>query len=288
MKPALDRKTSLVVFSLSLGLVVAGCNVAPLWEDRQVPSGAVSANLQVSNKTDGPVDIVVANAQEVDLVEAVVKHRLAYHRSLRQLQTYYEQHGFAHKESWAAFELKGLKSVKAFRYLLDAEVPEMALRPDTRIKEADTLYEQGLELMKKGGHNVPALYREDLMVEAARVFRALIEKYPNSDKIDDAAFMCGEIHKEYLPDQELLAVKWYERAWTWDPATPHPARFQAAVVYDYRLHDRDRALELYHEVLRHESSKGSNVRFATRRIHELTASEPKTDYRSARADRRTG
>ena len=288
MKPALDRKTALVVFSLSLGLALAGCNVDPLWEDRQVPSGAVLANPQGTNTAADPVDIVVANAQEVDLVEAVVKHRLAYHRSLSQLHAYYDQHGFAHKESWAAFELKGLKSVKAFRYLLDAEVPEAALRPDTSIEEADTLYEEGLALMKKGGHGVPALYREDLMIQAARVFRDLIEKYPQSDKIDDAAFMCGEIHKEYLPNQELLAVKWYERAWTWDPATPHPARFQAAVVYDYRLHDRDRALELYHDVLRHETSKGSNVRFATRRIHELTASEPSTDYRSARADRRTG
>ncbi len=83
--------------------------------------------------------------------------------------------------------------------------------------------------------------------------------------------MCGEIHKEYLPGQEELAVKWYERAWTWDPRTPHTARFQAAVVFDYRLHDRDRALELYKSVVRDESHDRSNLRFATRRIRELTS-----------------
>ena len=108
------------------------------------------------------------------------------------------------------------------------------------------------------------------MIEAAGVFRELIETYPNSDKIDDAAFWLGEIHKEYLKDQEQIAVQWYERSFAWDPATPHSARFQAAVVYDYRLHDRDRALELYRLVLAEETSKRSNVDFATRRIEQLT------------------
>jgi hypothetical protein len=68
-----------------------------------------------------------------------------------------------------------------------------------------------------------------------------------------------------------LAVKWYERAWTWNPDTPHPARFQAAVVYDYRLHNRARALELYHAVLEHETADDKNARFATRRIGELSS-----------------
>jgi TolA-binding protein len=139
-----------------------------------------------------------------------------------------------------------------------------------QIKEADALYEKGLELMRRGGHGVPVIYRQDRMIEAAETFRDLIKRFPSSDKIDDAAFLCGEIHKEYLPGQEQIAVKWYERTWTWNPETPHPARFQAAVVYDYRLHDRNRALELYQSVVRNESANKSNVRFATRRIHELT------------------
>ena len=101
----------------------------------------------------------------------------------------------------------------------------------------------------------------------------MISKYPSSDKIDDAAFYCGEIYKEYFKDQEEIALKWYERTWTWDPQTPHPARFQAAVVCDYRLRDRDRALELYQAVLTEEPNDKSNLRFATRRIRKLTAGE---------------
>lgn len=271
----------LLVVLVGVGVLHVGCNIGGLWADRQLPAGAQRANFGGAGD-DHSVDISVTDAQEVDLVEQLVTHRLAYRRTLANLRVYYERHGYAHKESWAAHELKGLNTVNMFRYLMDAEIPSEELRPQASIPEADALYEKGLELMTQGGHGVPALYRQDKMIQAAKVFRSLIESYPQSDKIDDAAFMCGEIHKEYLPGQERIAVRWYERAWTWDPETPHNARFQAAVVYDYRLHDRDRALELYQAVLKEESRDRSNVRFATRRIHELTA-----DGRSGLADRRS-
>jgi hypothetical protein len=41
-------------------------------------------------------------------------------------------------------------------------------------------------------------------------------------------------------------------------------------VYDYRLHDRDRALELYQQVLTQETGDANNVNFAVRRIAALT------------------
>jgi tetratricopeptide (TPR) repeat protein len=250
-----------------------GCNVDRAWPDRQAPVGMnpTASNADVGLSSDGDIDVVIADVQEVDLIEAVVSHRSLYHRNLAQLREYYEQHGYATKEKWAAFELAGLKDVASCQYLMDAEVPSNALRPTDRIEQADALYAEGLALMKRGGHGIPALYSQNHMIQAAKLFKQLIELYPSSDKIDDAAFYCGEIHKEYLPGKETIAVKWYERAWTWDPQTDHPARFQAAVVYDYRLHDRDRALELYHGVIDHETAHKSNVRFASRRIHELTA-----------------
>ena len=220
--------------------------------------------------TEG-LDIALIDAREVDLVEDLVAHREQYRRRLRELSEYYEANGYGHKAAWARFELDGLKQVRTFRYLLEAEIPSDSLAALESISEADALYERARELMKRGGHGVPVFYRESTMVEAAEVFRELIRKYPASDKIDDAAFYCGEIHKEYMPGADTIAVKWYERAWTWDPQTPHPARFQAAVVYDYRLHDRDRALELYQQVIQRETDRKSNVRFATRRISQLAA-----------------
>jgi tetratricopeptide (TPR) repeat protein len=251
--------------------VVGGCNVdGRAIRARISPSQPVSAGQRP--RSEGGVDITIADAREVDLVEEMARHRLAYTQALRRLKQYYQVQGYATKAQWADTELRDFRSVKQFRYLMDAEVASDALRPEQEIPEANALYEKGLSLMRRGGHGIPLLFRRDRMVEAARVFRELIERFPNSDKIDDAAFYCGEIHKEYLPGQEAIAVKWYERAWTWNPETPHPARFQAAVVYDYRLHDRDRALELYQRVLKHEADHASNVRFATRRIAELTES----------------
>lgn len=274
-------KTVFWVPLAGFGVLLAGCNVDGLWGDRQTPRGAQKVIFH-GRGGDHAVDITVTDAQEIDLVENLVMHRLAYLRTLADLRIYYERHGYAHKEQWASYEMDGLEAVNMFRYLMDAEIPSDQLRPQVSISDADALYEKGLALMSQGGHGVPALYRQDKMVQAAKVFRSMIEAYPQSDKIDDAAFMCGEIHKEYLPGQERIAVRWYERAWTWNPRTPHAARFQAAVVYDYRLHDRDRALELYQAVLKDEAGDRSNVRFATRRIHELTASG-----RSARAGRRS-
>ena len=271
----IDRK-QVTMLCMRVGVVLAGCDVSPRWvpfgEPAALPPPQVpSARLAGSNEG---VDISVVDAHEVDLVEAVLRHRARYHQNLRRLHDYYLAHGYHDKTGWAAFELKGLANVKRFRYLLDAEVPSDALRAVDQDDQADALYQEGVELMRRGGHGVPGIFRQDRMIQAADTFRKLIERYPGSDKIDDAAFLCGEIHKDYLPGQEQIAVKWYERAWTWNPDTPHPVRFQAAVLYDYRLHDRDRALELYQAVLKHETQDKSNVRFATRRIHELTSPRP--------------
>lgn len=269
----LNRIRSLVA-PVALCLVVVGligCNVAG--PTASIHTARNRASARVNDPGDaGSVDITVIEGREVDLVEELVSHRNHYRESLEQLRSYYAHHGYAAKQIWAGLELEGFSRIKTFQYLMDAEVPSELLTASDAIPEADVLYEEAVELMRRGGHGVPAIYREDRMVEAAERLRELIRLFPSSDKIDDAAFLCGEIHREYLPGQELIAVKWYERAWTWDPNTPHPARFEAAVVYDYRLHDRSRALELYQAVAQDPSAGKSNHRFAARRIRELTAS----------------
>ncbi len=259
------------VLPIVLTMFVAACNVDPMWGEAKVPKDAQVAGGNAKRGGSAPgASLAVVERQEVDLVETVLAHRAEYRRGLEELRDYYRDHGYAAKQEWAEFEFAGFAKVKTFRYLVDSEIASDRLRPTDQIPEADALYERGLELMRKGGHGVPIFYRQKTMIEAADVFRKLVEQFPSSDKIDDAAFFLGEIHKEYLPEQEQLAVKWYERAWTWDSATPHPARFQAAVVYDYRLHDRDRALELYRAVTQDETADQSNVRFSTRRIEQLT------------------
>jgi len=249
-------------------LLSAGCNTDPLWQERQ----RVDGPLTELDTPEGVVlpDIQLVDAHEVDLVEQVLTHRAMYHRTLGMLHDYYEGEGYEHKRRWTEQELAAVERTPSFKYLLSAEVPAEDLRPLASIGEADEMYQRGLALLKDGGHGTPALYRQELMLQALETFVDLIRTWPSSDKIDDAAFFCGEIHKEYFKDHEPIAVRWYERAWSWDPQTPHPARFQAAVVYDYRLHDRARALELYRQVTQLETRNTSNLSFAFQRITELT------------------
>ncbi len=247
----------------------AGCNTDPMWEPSQRARGPLGS----IDRPDGVglPDIRIADAHEVDMVEQVLTHRAMYHRSLQALHDYYQQHGYESKRTWTLNELADVKRIRPYRYILDAEIPSSDLQPRDSIAEADAMFERGLVLLKEGGHNLPFVYREGRLREALATFRELIERYPSSDKIDDAAFYCGEIHKEYFKGEEPLAIRWYERAFTWNPQIQLPARFQAAVVYDYRLHDRDRALELYQDVRRVETFNQSNVIFAVARIEQLTS-----------------
>ena len=261
-------RVTVAVFGILVAAGLPGCKTDVLGRGRRTPEGPV---VQIDNPPGvdlPPID--QAGAREVDLVESVLTHRAMYRRYLQTLHDYYDAHGYVTKRDWAAFELGDIDRIKAFRYLVDAEVPTASLRPTDSIPAADRLYARGVELLKQAGYEIPGLFHERTMHEALQVFIALIEQYPTSDKIDDAAFYCGEIHRDYLKEQEPLAVQWYERAFTWNPLTPHPARFRAAVTYDTKLHDRRRALELYHAVLQRESADESNLAFATRRIGELT------------------
>jgi hypothetical protein len=243
-----------------------GNHIKLRWVDREL------AGLQRIEEPNRPRAVQLASrGQEVDLVEDLVTARKAYHRSLGELRRTYQAMGNPTKLRWVDLEVEDASKIQAFQYLTDAEIPGPWLRPTESIPAADILFEKAYARMKEGGHGVPAFYREEIMVDALEMMKRLIHHYPTSDKIDDAAFYCGEIHKEYLKDQHEIAVQWYERAWTWDPHTPHAARFQAAVVYDYRMHDRARALELYHDVLKHETSDWTNVAFAKERIRQLTA-----------------
>jgi tetratricopeptide (TPR) repeat protein len=250
----------LVVPAVAISLAACGCRSSD-------GGGVISQDTQTALAVADSINL--AETTEVDLVEELARARQNYRQYLRALITYYNEKGFRHKAVWAERELKDLDMVKTYRYLVDAEVPGAQLRPRDSIAEADALFDDGVNYMKQGGHGVPLLYNTRKLKKALEKFNRIIREYPTSDKIDDAAFYAGEIYKEYFNDN-LRAVQYYRRVWEWNPETTHPARFQAAVVYDYRLHDRDRALELYQQVLEHEQFNRSNVRWAVDRIKQLT------------------
>jgi hypothetical protein len=233
----------------------------------------------------------LADASEVDLVEQLIYHRTHYLTTLEQLAAYYGGRGYADKETWAQGELSDARRIRPYHYLLDSEIPRLTLVAKNSIPDADRLYNRAVKVAQRAGHGVPGVYNREQMTEALRIFMQLIREYPSSDKIDDAAFYCGELNKEYFEGTDTVAVRWYECAWTWDAATPHPARFQAAVVCDYRLHDRARAVELYRAAIAAEPNR-SNRRWAIERINRLNdvgsaeshRTEPVAPTRSSQED----
>jgi tetratricopeptide (TPR) repeat protein len=99
----------------------------------------------------------------------------------------------------------------------------------------------------------------------------LISKYPNSDKIDDAAFRAAGIY-EYLNDY-TIAVQYYQRTYQWDPQTAYPARYKAAFLLDTQLGRRAEALQLYQEALSKVTKSSEHVlwvEYAERRVKDLS------------------
>jgi len=271
VKRAIQSWILMLGVTLAAGLI-AGCKTDEIANPTRKPAPGPTTSLENPAGIPTP-DIPLADRSEVDLVEEMILHRTMYARYLKALVQYYSEHGNDEKATWARTELNDLRRVKPYSYIKDAEIPSKELRPSTSISEADKLYQEGLDLMKKGGHGVPALYNQETMKQALAKFKELIDRYPDSDKIDDAAFFIAEIHKEYFEEKDnTIALEWYKRAIEWNPKTPYPVRFQIAVLYDHRLHEREESLKWYNRVLTEEPDiEKTNTEYAKERIRYLTS-----------------
>jgi len=217
------------------------------------------------SEASSPVPVeVAASADEIDLVEQLATHRQAYRRSLETLIRYYDVKGNNSKLNWARTELDALNGIPQYRYII--EVPT-ELKATTRIEAADALYAEAMEMERKAGV-LPVLKNEEVLRAALLKHSELIEKFPTSDKIDDAAYRMARIH-EYFKDY-TIALSYYQRAYQWDPNTPYPARFKAAYILDDKLRRRAEALQLYQESVTKEAQHATEKAYAERRIQELS------------------
>ena len=217
-----------------------------------------------------PSDAVLTAGNESMLVENLVGIRDTYVAAAKALADYYEQYGPEDNAKAAASILERYDLIRTYVYLDDAEFPPLDLSPSEGIVEANALFKEAVKLHEKGKGWARTFFSTDYQTQrkALKRFKDVIEQYPTSDKISEAAFYIGDIYKEYF-NEDVRAVHWYERAWTWDPEVPHPARFQAATVYDLRLNNKAHALFLYKRVLTEEQFDPSNAYFAAQRIEEI-------------------
>lgn len=210
----------------------------------------------------------VENADERILAEYVVGARNQYLQALDNLIDLYERTDNVFRARLVKNIKERFDPVNTYMYFMQAEVPPADLKPIEVIPEANQLYDKAYDLYRSG-KILPAITDYNKERQALLLFKELVRKYPQSDKIALSAYYIGEILKEYF-DEDRRAVQWYERAWQWDPNITKPARFQAATVYDYRLQDKAKAVELYRAAIQHEPFNQSNVNFAHGRIRDLT------------------
>lgn len=292
---------------VGLSVLVTGCaQQSDWWSNHQRSRGGPSdtnqsvqqkqtnARLASATQSNQPLpDIHVADQTEIELAGDVVRLRTHYVAALNDLRDYYDAAGDGRKLDWCQSEISQVARIKPRPYVQDASIAEFDLRAARSIAQADQLYDQALTWMQQGGYGQAAQpmtrvasakphtsfakattppMESAQLIEAYDLFVQLIDRFPQSDKIDDAAFCCGEIIKECFPNRTRDAIRWYDRCVRWDAQTPHPAQLQIAVLYDFRLNDPVAALANYHAAVKRRGAGPDEVAVASSRIEALVAS----------------
>jgi tetratricopeptide (TPR) repeat protein len=214
-----------------------------------------------------PVD-----ASESDIIEHVAINRQAYRTGLESLVAHYEKTGDSMRLAWAEDELKKLNKVPQYDYIIEAIVAPASLRAGHTVRDADSMYVRARRL-EKNAKTLGLFTDEDDLRLALETYNELIDKYPSSDKIDDAAFRAGRIC-EYFKDY-TIALKYYQRTYQWDPETVYPARYKAAYILDVIQHRRADALKTYQQALEKEDLSVKQREFVEERVKALTKSDEK-------------
>jgi tetratricopeptide (TPR) repeat protein len=240
---------------LSSGLLAAilCCPQALLGQANSSPASKQSAN--------GPSDL--------ELVEKVMASRRNYQVALEQLRSHYLANGDLERAKWSEDELIHFHRIPKQAYRLDLDVPPPLLKAEQNIPEANELYRRAMVYKDKGWSWAGNDY-VDNQRRAEILFQQILTNYPQSDKIDDAAYQLGEIYESKAYKQYRRAALYYERCFQWNPNTQFDARLRAARLYDKYLQERSHAMDLYKEVTTHETDP-KRIAEAQKRITELSA-----------------
>ncbi len=179
-------------------------------------------------------------AKEGRIASTIQTSRQNYKNALEELIQHYLNIGNQSRLEQARKELKALIKVPQLRYLTVSE-QTTNITPSRNIEDANILFQDGmtyknsLSIMKKKTH---------LSLSAAR-FRRILDKYPESDKADEAAYeLAGILEKSYFKNYEEAAF-YYVKCYELNPSTEMPVRYKAGKIYDEKLHDYAAALKNY-------------------------------------------
>lgn len=202
---------------------------------------------------------------DLELVERLIMARREYQKTLEQLRIHYRNVGDKEREKWAEEELRQYHRIPKNAFSLLLELPPTNLQAHTNVPEANQLFTRAMTYKDKGW----GVDYIDNQRRSEILFQELLTKYPQSDKISDAAYMLGDIYESKAYKQYRRAAGYFERCFQWNPKTTFDARLRAARIYDRNLQERGRAQELYREITTHETDP-RRIQEANKRLGDLS------------------
>lgn len=205
---------------------------------------------------------------DIELVERLLAARRDYQNSLEQLRAHYVAVGDVERAKWAEEELRQYHRVGKQAYRLELDVPVPTLQAAYNIPEANDLYIRAMSYKDKGWGTEYI----DNQRRAELLLQQLLASYPQSDKIDDAAYQLGDLYEGKAYKHYRRAAQYFERCVQWNPNTQFDARLRAAHIYDRQLADRNKAIELYRDITTHETDP-KRLQEAKKRLADLSGSK---------------
>lgn len=206
-------------------------------------------------------------ASDIDKVERLLAARREYQLALEQLRAHYASTGDLERAHWAEEELKQYHRIAKQAYRLELDVPPPTLEAKYNVPEANELFRRAMSYKDKGWGGTDYI---DNQRRAELLFQQILTNFPQSDKIDDAAYMLGDIYESRAYKQYRRAALYFERCFQWNPNTQFDARIRAARLYDRYLQERSHAMDLYKEVTTHDIDP-KRIAEAEKRIADLSA-----------------
>jgi hypothetical protein len=203
-----------------------------------------------------------------EFVERIIAARKEYQKALVAVYEHYRTTGDRERAKWAEEEIRAFHLMPKPSYRLDIlDVPPPNLEAKVNVKEANDLYKIAMEYKGKG-------YGTEYVLNQKRceiVLQEILQKYPNCDKIADVAYTLGDLYEGRAFREYDRAAAYFERSYQWRKGSITDARLRAARLYD-RQNERSKAVELYRDVIAHDTDK-ERIREAERRLAELTSTK---------------
>ena len=207
-------------------------------------------------------------ASDLEMVQKIISIRRDYQKTLEQLRVHYFNVQDLERMRWAEEELRHFHRIPKHAFILDLDVPPPTLNGNQNVPEANKLFTWALQYKDKGWGNdyIDNQRRSEL------IFQEILTKYPQCNKIDDVAFMLGDIYESKAYKQYYRAAEYYMRCVQWNSKTQTEARIRAARIYDRQLNNRAKAIQMYREVTTHETNS-QRIQEAQKRLAELSGAK---------------